>query len=82
MTLNDLELRYIKTIIIIIIINQVHTTKHKTYEIIHFIKGKYVRSLYAKLQGSTPQSFSLVIFLSKVPIFCIFLQNEPGPESG
>ena len=25
--------------------------------------------------------FFLVIFLSKVPIFCIFLQNEPGPES-
>ena len=38
-------------------INQIHTTKHKTYEIIHIIKGKYVLNLYAKLQGSTPQSF-------------------------
>ena len=50
-------------------------------EIIHFIKEKYVLSLYAKLQGSTPKSFFLVIFLSKVHVFRIFLQNEPGPES-
>ena len=60
-------------------IHQIHTTKHKTYEIIHIIEEKYVPGLYAKSQGSTPQSFFFSIFLSKVPVFCIFLQNEPGP---
>ena len=53
-------------------INQIHTTKHKTYEIIHFIKRKYVLSLYAKLQGSTPQSFFLSNFFIKGTRFLHF----------
>ena len=57
-------------------INQIHTTKHKTYEIIHFIKGKYVLSLYAKLQGSTPQSFFLVIFFIKGTHFLHFFAKR------